>query len=110
MIWHLASPGHSSKGLWGIITRTGRCGLSWCGRILVLGIVLLIFCLLLLRVYPFLAMANRVTPNVLVVEGWVHEHAIRTAVQEFRSHSYERVFTTGGPVEGIGSYINDYQT
>jgi len=43
-----------------------------------------------------------------VVEGWVHEYAIRAAVEEFRKGSYQRVFSTGGPVEG--RYINDYQT
>jgi hypothetical protein len=45
-----------------------------------------------------------------VVEGWVHEYAIRAAVEEFRSKSYQQVFTTGGPEEGTGGYINDYNT
>ena len=62
------------------------------------------------RVYPFLAVTHRVDTNLLVVEGWVHEYAIRAAIEEFRGRSYERVFTTGGPVEGTGGYINDYQT
>ena len=35
---------------------------------------------------------------------------IRSAVEEFRGGSYRRVFTTGGPVEGTGGYINDYNT
>lgn len=48
--------------------------------------------------------------NLLIVEGWIHEYAIRGAVGEFRRGSYERVFTTGGPVVGIGGYINDFQT
>jgi uncharacterized SAM-binding protein YcdF (DUF218 family) len=48
--------------------------------------------------------------RVLVVEGWIHEHAIRAAVAEFRRGNYDRVFTTGGPVEGEGGYINDYYT
>jgi uncharacterized SAM-binding protein YcdF (DUF218 family) len=64
----------------------------------------------LLRIYPFLAVTHRVDANVLVVEGWIHEYAIRAAVEEFRSNHYERVFTTGGPVEGTGGYINDYNT
>ena len=44
------------------------------------------------------------------MEGWVHEYAIRAAVVEFRRGSYQRVLTTGGPVQGSGRYINDYQT
>src|SRR5262249_55645831 len=32
------------------------------------------------------------------------------AAEEFRRGSYQRVFTTGGPVIGNGGYVNDYQT
>jgi uncharacterized SAM-binding protein YcdF (DUF218 family) len=94
----------------GLLNRRERWGLSWYGRLFVLATGLLIFCLLVFRVYPFLALTHRVATNVLVVEGWINDYAIRTAVEEFRSNSYERVFTTGGPVEGTGGYINDYQT
>jgi uncharacterized SAM-binding protein YcdF (DUF218 family) len=73
-------------------------------------VVLFAAFLFLWRVYPFLAVTHRVDTNVLVVEGWIHEYAIRAAVAEFRSKSYQRVFTTGGPVEGTGGYMNDYQT
>jgi uncharacterized SAM-binding protein YcdF (DUF218 family) len=45
-----------------------------------------------------------------VVEGWIHEYAIRAAVKEFQSNHYQRVFTTGGPVVGSGGYINDFHT
>lgn len=55
-------------------------------------------------------MTHRVDTNVLVVEGWVHEYAIRAAVEEFRNDRYQRIFATGGPVEGTGGYINDYNT
>jgi uncharacterized SAM-binding protein YcdF (DUF218 family) len=70
----------------------------------------LAFCLFLVRVYPLLAVTHRVDTNILVVEGWIHEYAIRAAVEEFRGGSYQRVFTTGGPIEGTGGYINDYYT
>ena len=61
-------------------------------------------------IYPFLAVTDRVDANILVVEGWIHEYAIRAAVREFQGSHYKRVFTTGGPVEGTGGYVNDYQT
>ena len=61
-------------------------------------------------IYPFLAVTDRVDANVLVVEGWIHEYAIRTAVREFQGNHYGRIFTTGGPVDGAGGYVNDYQT
>ena len=95
---------------WGTFVRKKRWGLSWRGWLIVLAGVILAFSAFLLRVYPFLAVTHRVDTNVLVVEGWIHEYAIRAALKEFRSNHYERVFTTGGPVEGAGGYVNDYQT
>ena len=95
---------------WGIFARKERWGLSWRGWLIVLAGVILAFSAFLLRVYPFLAVTHRVDTNVLVVEGWIHEYAIRAALKEFQSNHYERVFTTGGPVEGAGGYVNDYQT
>jgi len=96
--------------MWGLVHRKERWSLSWRGRLILALALLLIGALLLKGVYPFLATTHRLDADVLVVEGWVHEYAIRAAVKEFRSSSYQRVFTTGGPVEGVGGYINDYYT
>jgi len=104
-----SSSGRSQR-FFGILTRKERWGLSWRGWLIVLAVVLLTFSLSWLRIYPFLAVTHRVDTNVLVVEGWVHEYAIRAAIKEFQSHHDERVFVTGGPVEGTGGYINDYNT
>jgi uncharacterized SAM-binding protein YcdF (DUF218 family) len=105
-----SNPTGASQKLFGIVVRKERWGLSWRGWLIVSTGVLLTFYVFLLRVYPFLAVAHRVDTNVLIVEGWVHEYAIRAAVEEFRHGSYQRIFTTGGPVEGAGGYVNDYQT
>ena len=101
---------HTPQKFWGTFVRKERWGLSWRGWLIVFAGVLLASYVFLFRVYPFLAVTLRVDTNVLVVEGWIHEYAIRAAVEEFRSKSYERVLTTGGPVEGTGGYINDYNT
>jgi uncharacterized SAM-binding protein YcdF (DUF218 family) len=100
----------SSQKFWGIVTRKERWGLSWRGWLLLTSAVLVAAYFAFLNVYPFLATTQRVDTNVLVVEGWVHKYAIRSAVEEFNSGSYQRVFTTGGPVVGNGGYINDYNT
>jgi uncharacterized SAM-binding protein YcdF (DUF218 family) len=76
----------------------------------VLVAILLTFCLCFFYIYPFLAITHRVNASVLVVEGWIHEYAIRAASKEFQSNHYQRIFATGGPVEGNGGYVNDYQT
>src|SRR4029077_7711046 len=98
------------RAMWGLVCRNERWSLSWRGRLILAFALLLVGALLLKGVYPFLATTHRVDADVLVVEGWVHEYAIRVAVEEFRNNSYQRVFGTGGPVEGHGGYINDYYT
>jgi len=102
------------RALWGLLDRKERWSLSWRGRLILALILasalLLVGALVLKGVYPFLATTHRVDADVLVVEGWIHEYSIRAAVEEFRSKSYQRAFTTGGPVEGTGGYINDYNT
>ena len=108
--WNPAPCSQSGLKHWGIFIRKNRWGLSWRGRLILVCILLLTSSMLLKSVYPFLAVTHRVNSNVLVVEGWVHEYAIQAAVDEFRSGGYRQVFTTGGPVEGNGRYINDYNT
>src|SRR5438445_9660102 len=98
------------RAMWGVFDRKERWSLSWRGRLIVASALLLVGALVLKGVYPFLAITHRVNANILVVEGWIHEYAIRAAVKEFRSNHYERVFTTGGPVVGSGGYINDFYT
>jgi uncharacterized SAM-binding protein YcdF (DUF218 family) len=100
----------SSKRCLGLLTRKEQWGLSWRGWIV---IALAVFCgsyWLFTSIYPFLATTHRVDTKVLVVEGWVHKYAIRAAVREFQTGSYETVFSTGGPVEGSGGYTNDFNT
>lgn len=83
---------------------------TWRGWLAAALLVLLTGRLLFLNIYPFLAVTERVDAHALAVEGWVHDFAMRAAVAEFKTGSYERVFTTGGPVSGSESYTNDYNT
>ena len=98
------------RAIWGLFDRRERWSLSWRGRLIVISALLLVSVLVLKGVYPFLAITDRVDANILVVEGWINEYAIRAAVKEFQSKHYQRVFTTGGPVEGTGGYSNDFMT
>jgi uncharacterized SAM-binding protein YcdF (DUF218 family) len=99
-----------ARKLWGLVTRKPRWGLSWGGRLLVLAATLVFAFVLILRMHAFLAVTHRVDTKILVVEGWVEGYAIRAGAAEFKQGSYERVFTTGGPIVGDGGYINDYRT
>src|SRR5437016_3458948 len=98
------------RAVWGLFNRKERWSLSWRGRLILASALLLVGALIFKGVYPFLAITHRVNANILVVEGWIHEHAIRAAVKEFQTNQYQRVFTTGGPVVGTGGYINDFYT
>jgi DUF218 domain len=95
---------------WGILTKRERWGLAWQGWLALLLALVLLVGFLLVTVHPFLAVTHRVDANVLVVEGWIHDYAIRGAVKEFKDGAYQRVFTTGGPVAGSGGYTWDADT
>jgi uncharacterized SAM-binding protein YcdF (DUF218 family) len=98
------------RAMWGLLDCRERWSLSWRGRLIVAFTVVLAGVLVFRSIYPFLAITHRVNADVLVVEGWIHDYAIRAALKEFQTNHYQRVFTTGGPVVGTGGYINDFCT
>lgn len=100
----------TNRRLFGLATRKERWGLSWKGWLVIGLLVIAMAGSLACAAYPFLAVTHRVNADTLVLEGWVHQYAIRSAVDEFQAGHYERVFTTGGPVAGMGGYTNDYNT
>jgi uncharacterized SAM-binding protein YcdF (DUF218 family) len=106
------APGSLQKrsALGGLFVRKDGWVLSLPAKLLLLIIVLALGVAILLGIYPFLSITKPVNADVLVVEGWVHPYAIEASVDEFNRHSYQRVFSTGGPIVGKGGYINDYQT
>ncbi len=104
------APAAPRRTLWGLFNRKERWGLSWRGWLILASALLLVGALIFKGLYPFLATTHRVNADILVVEGWIHEYAIRAAVKEFQTNQYQRVFTTGGPVVGTGGYINDFYT
>jgi len=50
------------------------------------------------NLHSFLATNEPVGARVLVVEGWLEPGELDQAVAAFRSGSYERIVTTGGPI------------
>jgi uncharacterized SAM-binding protein YcdF (DUF218 family) len=100
----------SSQKLSGILRRKVRWGLSWRGWLVVALLVLLTGRVLFLNIYPFLAVTHRLDARILVVEGWVPDGVIRAGIEEFKTGSYECVFSTGGPVKWSGGYTSDDDT
>lgn len=83
-----------------------RCWRCWILLLLALGLGTGIA---LLTIHPYLAVTERVPAKILVIEGWLPDYAIEAGVEEFRAGGYERIFTTGGPLEK-GSRLTEYQS
>lgn len=64
---------------------------------------------LISTIHPFLALNQPVRGEVLVVEGWLTDDALKKAVIEFNSHDYQLLITTGGPLQR-GYHLSEYKT
>src|SRR4029453_4167827 len=72
---------------------------TWRGWLLLFCVGALLFSAFLFGIFPFLAVPDPVRGGILVVEGWGSEDAMRTVAEEFRTHHYDRLYVTGGPIE-----------
>ena len=106
----LASPMNPQKKFGGLVARRERWGLSRRGWLALLVTAAAAGILWLLNIHPFLAPTQRTETKILVVEGWIHEYALRAAVAEFQNGGYEKIFATGGPIAGSDGATNDYNT
>jgi hypothetical protein len=84
---------------------------SQAGKILIL--LLLVSCasiyFVILNIHTFLARSAPISADILVVEGWLPDHAIEAAMHEFRKGSYRQIVTIGGSIQR-GSYLFPYKT
>ena len=108
-IWMVFSS-HPSQKFCGLLKRKERWGLSWRGWLFLVLTAVVASGVVFSNVQGFLATTRRVDTDVLVVEGWIQKYAIRGAANEFYRGGYKEVYTTGGPENGTGEYVNDYQT
>jgi len=61
------------------------------------------------HIQVFLAVTSPVKADVLVVEGWLPDYALKHALTEFENGSYNKIVTTGGPLP-TGYYLAEYKT
>lgn len=59
--------------------------------------------------HRFLAVTAPVSANVLVVEGWLTDHAVQVAVEQFAQGGYELFVASGGPMPR-GALVSGYET
>jgi hypothetical protein len=92
----------------GLIHRQEVWVLTVQGWLVVLGCFATLIIFLLTHVHSFLAFNSPIKADVLVVEGWIPDYAIEKAIIEFKSGGYQKLITTGVPME-LGFYLAQYK-
>ena len=64
--------------------------------------------LILANIHPFLAVTSPIKADILVVEGWLPDYAIESAIVEFKKGGYRQLIATGLPV-GKGYHLAKYK-
>ncbi len=93
----------------GFIARKQRWGLTGMGWASACLIVMAGLIWSIVNIYPFLAINAPIRGDILVVEGWLPDHALQQAAREFVGHDYHLLVTTGGPLKR-GSFLTRYGT
>jgi DUF218 domain len=84
------------------------------GGMTIVGLVFFISCVIallsfgFLNIHAFLAKSSPVDADVLVVEGWLPDYALQSALAEFRQGSYRKLITIGGSLPR-GFYLSEYK-
>jgi hypothetical protein len=89
-------------------SRTGRVP-TLRGWALMLAIGLTLSVGFIFTLNRFLSVTVRVTADVVVVEGWIPDFAVRAGLDEFRRGHYRELITTGGPLD-VGDLLIEYRT
>lgn len=61
------------------------------------------------HIQPFLAISSPIKADVLVVEGWLPDYALKPVLTEFEKGSYKKIVTTGIALP-TGYYLAEYRT
>lgn len=93
----------------GLFAKRPRWAPTWRGWCAFLFVSACLVVVLVLGIHRFLAVNCPVPGGILVMEGWLNDDAMADSVKEFRTHAYDRVVVTGGPIER-GSFLSAYGT
>ena len=92
----------------GLICRRKTWVLTLQGWIVTLVCIITLMLFLLNHIHPFLAPTSPIKADILVVEGWVQDYVIKAAIQEFKKGNYQKIITTGLPIEQ-GYYLAQHK-
>jgi hypothetical protein len=79
------------------------------GWLVILVGIVAVMLVMVTRIYSFLALNSPVKADVLVVEGWMPDYAIKSAISEFERGGYQKLITIGSPITH-GYYLAQYKT
>ncbi len=80
---------------------------TWRGWLLIVTLTAAVVCSLPGALFSLLSVTDPVGAGTLVIEGWVADQAIEEGVALFRTGRYDRIVTTGVPIE-YGGYLSSY--
>ena len=75
--------------------------------IAIMGLIIAML-LIITNIHPFLAVNAPIQADTLVVEGWLPDYAIKSAIAEFKKGKYRQLITTGLPLSK-GYYLAEYK-
>ena len=93
----------------GLIKRKERWVLTGRGWITVLFGLAAILILTIATIHPFLAVNHPVPSEILVVEGWLPDYALKRAINEYKTHNYKLLAATGGSLPK-GFHLSEHKT
>src|SRR5215831_3856379 len=88
----------------GLIERRQAWCLTWRGRCVVLGTAFVVAVVGLRGCAQFLSLSRPIAAEVLVVEGWLPDYALKGARDEFEHGGYRYLITAGSPL--LSGYYN----
>ena len=81
---------------------------TWQGNLAIVALLAAFAFFVVSEIHSFLARTERVDSEILVVEGWIPDYALNTAVREFNENGYRYLCTTGGPLDH-GSHLKSFE-
>ena len=84
-----------------VSTRRRLTAWGWLG---VITLLIAVFIGFLANLYPFLAPNAPPHKGLLIIEGWIDDQALETALKTYHAGNYSKIICTGVPIE-TGSYL-----
>lgn len=79
------------------------------GWLVIMLIIVTLVSVYLKYIHLFLAINRPIKAEVLIVEGWLRDYALKQAAELYKQYDYQRIIVTGGRLDR-GEYLSEYET